>query len=544
MRQIKLLTIVIIASLVLSTGIAFGETEISRGTGTSYTHNEKFDECVVIHGVDVSQFQGKINWDLMKAAGVDFAIIRIGGRSYSTGAIYNDDYFEDYYEGASKAGILLGAYFFSQATTKGEAIEEVEYCVRKLAGRKLDLPLFMDYEGGGGNSAWLNAAHLSIEDQTDIAIAFCEAVRSYGYEPGFYSYLSYMRGSNAHVYGAILSEKYPVWIAQYAEECNYKNDYFIWQYSSSGKLRGTQGSSCDLDYWYLEKDTKLDITKLPMLKKQMMFADVKIDDKVLSYVYGDCVGYEPHIKVRFGDKELIEGLDYTVEYYSNYNVGTAFAKVVGKGNYDGYKFVSYEISPSHDISDLNIEKTYTVKYTGKVIKPTAINILEPSGNRITGNLDYAFDNFKAKNVGTYSVKIALFGNYIGSAYTKIKIVKGTQTITIGNQPSKVYDDHKPIDLKVSKKFSDGSISFKSSNTKVATVSSKGIVTIKGTGKAKITITAPGTSNYEGAKKEFTIEVVKKPKEPKPVKKDLSKLRAFDRLHRTERSIFTWKKVTL
>ena len=176
-------------------------------------------------GIDVSRYQGNIDWTQVKKAGIDFAIIRLGYRGYSTGALVMDPYFEKNFTEAKKAGIEVGVYFFSQAITAEEGAEEARYAMDALKGRKLDYPIVFDWEPYD-SSLEPRTDGLSDEILTQCAVAFCETVKKGGYEPMMYANLSYYY---LHFDLSKLSE-YPFWLAQYNEKPSFYYHFDIWQY--------------------------------------------------------------------------------------------------------------------------------------------------------------------------------------------------------------------------------------------------------------------------------------------------------------------------
>lgn len=184
-------------------------------------------------GIDVSKWQGKIDWETVANAGIDFAIIRCGYRGSSTGVIVEDPYFKDNIKGATENGIKVGVYFFTQAITEAEAVEEASTAISLVSGYKLNFPIYIDTEGSGGR-----ADSLSKADRTAIVKAFCETVRNSGYKPGIYA-SKYWYYDNLDV--SQLST-YNIWVAQYNTECNYSGRYDMWQYTSSGSVPGIKGN--------------------------------------------------------------------------------------------------------------------------------------------------------------------------------------------------------------------------------------------------------------------------------------------------------------
>ena len=164
-------------------------TQIGSG---KYTHAAKFDNALIIDGIDVSYAQGdgaSHNWNQVKRSGVDFVFIRAGYRDSSKGNLHADSEFKENIQGARKAGLMVGIYFYSQATTKKEAREEAQKLVNAANGYQIDLPLVMDYElyPKGRLEKFMNGKKYKAAKGTEIAEAFCQVVREAGYEPSVYS---------------------------------------------------------------------------------------------------------------------------------------------------------------------------------------------------------------------------------------------------------------------------------------------------------------------------------------------------------------------
>ncbi|MBQ9742275.1 MAG: glycoside hydrolase family 25 protein [Ruminococcus sp.] len=195
------------------------------------------DELCSYVGVDVSAYNGEIDWKAVKACGVDFAMLRIGGRGYGEeGVMYEDEYFLDNYRGAKAAGLQVGAYFFSQAATVEEAVEEAEYALEILDGKKLDYPLAFDWE------IIESADYTRIDDVmpdtlTEAARAFCDTVKAEGYEPSLYT------GYSLAYYKYDLSQlsDIDIWYAQYNTTADLYYNYMMWQYTDSGTVDGIDG---------------------------------------------------------------------------------------------------------------------------------------------------------------------------------------------------------------------------------------------------------------------------------------------------------------
>lgn len=192
-------------------------------------------------GIDVSYHQGEIDWEAVADSGVDFAIIRIGYRGYSEGVIYQDPYFPDNIEGALDNGIEVGIYFFSQAVTVEEAVEEAEQTVEWLRGYSGDItfPVVFDWERISYSGS--RTAELSAVTVTDCAIAFFDVIEGAGYQP-----MAYVSPSTANedIYVDRLTD-YPMWLAHYTSDwamSYYPYYYDMWQYTSSGSVPGIEGN--------------------------------------------------------------------------------------------------------------------------------------------------------------------------------------------------------------------------------------------------------------------------------------------------------------
>ena len=184
-------------------------------------------------GVDVSNHQGAIDWAALKKQGIDFAYLRIGLRGYGeAGTLYPDRSFDSYYEGARAAGIDVGAYFFSQATTVREAADEALYALRLLRGRTLDLPLYYDWEPVlQEDSRTLDNSQLQLTAQ---ARAFCGILRRAGYDAGVYM----NRQQGYYRYSLPCLTDCKLWIADPGDYPDFYYRFDVWQYDHGARLAG------------------------------------------------------------------------------------------------------------------------------------------------------------------------------------------------------------------------------------------------------------------------------------------------------------------
>lgn len=184
-------------------------------------------------GIDVSSWQDEVNWTLVKAAGMEFTMIRLGFRGNTEGAIKADGYAAENYRGAKDAGLEVGVYFFSQAITPEEAVEEAEFVLDMVQDWKLELPIVFDWERSANRTAHTDARTL-----TDCALAFCQTIEDAGYEAMVYfnTYQAYN-----DIYLEELKE-YDFWLALYESEMTFPYQIDMWQYSATGSVPGIEGS--------------------------------------------------------------------------------------------------------------------------------------------------------------------------------------------------------------------------------------------------------------------------------------------------------------
>lgn len=224
----------------------------NKYTGITYVHNEAFDSDVRFNGIDVSHWNGDIDWKKVKADGIDFALIRVGHREAKDGSITEDRKYKENIEQATAAGVMVGVYIYSQAITPEEAVEEANYILSRISGYNMALPVVIDYEYGyykvngvDVNGRLLNA-NLSREAATEICNTFCAKVKSAGYIPMVYAN-KHMLMENLNADD--ISSKYKIWLARWNNNSEYNGKYEFWQYTDKGIVDGIQGY-VDCDFWY------------------------------------------------------------------------------------------------------------------------------------------------------------------------------------------------------------------------------------------------------------------------------------------------------
>lgn len=205
--------------------------------------NGKLSSCTMI---DVSTYNGDIDWNAVKAAGVDYAIIRVGYRGYGTARLVQDRRFEQNMRGAINAGIRVGAYIVTQAVNTEEAVEEASFIVEKCRGYNVTLPLAIDVEWAGNSYEEGRANSISASTRTDVINAFARTVMNSGYAAMAYANKDWFENK---IYSGNLFSSCKIWLAQYRNtEYTYGGRVNMWQYTSKGRVDGINGD-VDISAW-------------------------------------------------------------------------------------------------------------------------------------------------------------------------------------------------------------------------------------------------------------------------------------------------------
>lgn len=210
------------------------ETKEWEGTADYMAGTEKEAK----KGVDVSTFQGDIDWEKVKKAGMEFAIIRLGFRGYESGKIVLDSKFEDNIEGSLKAGLDTGVYFFTEALDEEEAVEEAEFVIENLKDYKINMPVVIDVEESA-NTEKTRTRDLTAQQRTKNVIAFCEKIKEAGYDVMIYGNLkSFMIMMNIEEL-----EEYDKWFAYYRYPFHFPYKIKMWQYTGYERIDGIDGKA-------------------------------------------------------------------------------------------------------------------------------------------------------------------------------------------------------------------------------------------------------------------------------------------------------------
>lgn len=200
-----------------------------------YAFYKENGQITSIPGIDVSVYQGEIDWQKVKEAGIEFAMIRVGYRTYGGGEIKLDENFAKNLAGAEAAGINTGVYFFSQAISVDEAIAEADAVIDAISPYNITYPVVYDWELIYDDTA--RTDDVPVDVLTDSCIAFCERVKSAGYTPMIY------QNKRTTLFKLDLPrlQEYDFWLAEYNDEPTYYYDYQMWQYSATGRVPGISG---------------------------------------------------------------------------------------------------------------------------------------------------------------------------------------------------------------------------------------------------------------------------------------------------------------
>ena len=402
-------------------GSIFMEETLKKGKYVykTYTHQDRFANMKIQHGIDVSYHNGNLDWSAIKSAGVDFAILRAAYRGYGDeGTLVKDSKFAEYIRGAQSYGIPVGAYIYSQAITTAEAVQEANYILNIVKNYSLDLPIVFDYEfspssEGRTNLAWAEG-ELNKTKMTDITLAFCNTIKSAGYDVMVYASKSFLNKNIDHE--VIEDAGYDVWLAHYvnqpyinkehpekSKEFNYQGtdytgDFKIWQYTSTGRIPGIEGKKFDCNFMYGGD----------------ILSSVRISD-IPNQVY---TGSEvvPSFTVTYGDNILVDGLDYVATYQNNSSIGTATVNVLGAGTYEGL---------------LNLTKKFNiVPDTVRNVRPSNVKTdsAELSWSAVNGASGYIIQiqkNGKWTNLGTYPSERASIKGLMPGSVNNIHIAAYT-----------------------------------------------------------------------------------------------------------------------
>ena len=200
----------------------------------------KYKNDNTIIGVDVSKWQGNVNFEKVKNSGVDFVIMRIGVQSEVNDEIYTDSRFKEYFEAAKAAGLKVGVYVYNISISEDDGIKTANWVLDQLDGEKLDLPIAYDWED------WKNFTNykISIHTLSKSYLAFEDTLKKAGYDAMLYSSKFYLENVWMHY------ENSNIWLAHYTDKTDYEGTYMLWQMTSLAKINGITDNTVDIDILY------------------------------------------------------------------------------------------------------------------------------------------------------------------------------------------------------------------------------------------------------------------------------------------------------
>lgn len=383
----------------------------SAYTSKNYIHSSLHDSDAIVNGIDVSEYQGEIDWQKVKAAGIDYAFIRVGYRGYGDAGTLDDiktkdKYFDINIANAIAADIKVGIYIYSQAITTTEAREEAQYILKNIGDYPIRMPLVMDYEYAGDSSGLtgrLYRANLSKATATKICLAFCDEIAKAGYTPMVYANKNMLTD---HLNASDITDKgYPIWLALYGKgdynvlENTYENRHDFWQYSSGGTVDGINGR-VDMDFFYTDDPDHYTFGAIPLSSTVI----AEVSDQPYT---GKSV--KPNVTITYKGQVLKKNTDYTLSYADNKKIGKATMKITGIRHFCGTKTLTFKIVPKN-MSGFKAKKITTKDITLSWKKNTSAD---------------GYQIYRSSSLnGTYK-KIKTIKTYKTTSYKNTKLNAGT-----------------------------------------------------------------------------------------------------------------------
>ncbi len=412
--------------MVISSSGVFAATSVINNK--KYTHPAFYKVSLhkLFHGVDVSVWQGAINWKKSKAAGIDFAILRCGYTALNSFTLHQDSTFATNYKDAKKAGVSVGIYYYACATTSTEAKKEANYVISILKNNKVNnqLPVVMDYEIDSGRA---NTVYKKLVNKKGKAYArkrftrnarvFMNTLKASGYSSMFYSYRMMVDPKVSANYRFNMSDingsnQYRFWLAQYSTSNSYSGKMEIWQFSSTGRVSGMKGN-IDRNFWYYP----LSGTKTESGTKSIRQCKVTLG--ATQYKYDGTIK-QPSVKVTDDGDTLKNGTDYSVSYMNNIKKGTATVLIHGKGDYSNETYGTFKIADKN----IGTDTSTVVDEPEDTDTPSKVTGLKASYNISAGRMKLTWS--KADNATRYLVAYRING---AEKLTKVKTGETSYTLT-------------------------------------------------------------------------------------------------------------------
>lgn len=469
----------------------------------------------ITNGIDVSKWNKEINWKKVKAAGVDFAVIRVGYRGIGNGELYPDEIqtgdknYEKNIRGALAAGIPVGVYIYSQAITTAEAREEARFCIERIRGLNVTLPIVFDVEYYDNHSGRLAEADLSKAKQTSICLAFADECKSAGYKSMVYANRT-MFEDQMNV--SEVERVSQIWLANYTTATSYSRDYDYWQYSSTGVVDGIS-TVVDCNFGFTGSLSTASL-RLNQSSVSMAYQNTVTLRAIKNNISGSVTwsSSRPSVaSVSSGGKVTPKKVGITV-IKAKAGSHTASCKVTVRPGKTGIQSISYssgkvrlswnkKSEAEHYRIYRSASKNGTYKYIGK-----------------TSGSSYTDDSVSSGK--TYYYKLCAAG-YQGNTLIKsaesdaksVSTVIPVKKVTLNHSSLElVCSKSRTLKAKVNPSAASGQAVWKSSRTSIATVSPSGKVVGKSVGAATVSASAggqqasckvtivPGTVKLTGVKK--------------------------------------------
>lgn len=455
-------------------------------------------------GIDVSQWNGNINWAKVAKSDVDYAIIRVG---YGDNYTYQDDtYFKKNVKGCIDNKIPFGVYIYSYAVNTTMAKSEANHVLRLIKGLKLDFPVYFDMEDNSQLNGTNNATRGA------IAKTFCNAITAKGYKVGIYANLNWW--NNYLTDKAFNNSKWYKWVAQYNSQCDYKGTYQMWQSTSSGVIDGVS-SACgtfDFNFWFGKTITSsyAQPVKLSNTNYTFKYYDEEISKKLTATVY--TTDKEKGVKWSSSDKDVA-----TVD--SNGKVvakGQGTCYITARAKFDTTKLARCKVKVQQMVIDVKSSKnivrlekpgsSYTLKATCTPTNADDKSVKWESSNTLVATVN-AVGKILAKKKGSCTVTATTNDGTKLTTACKVTVKKQTVTKVALSKKSVALNRGKKLTLKATCTPTNAynkSVTWSTNNKNVAVVNSKGKVTAKRKGTCYITATAK-----DGSKKYARCKVVVK-----------------------------------
>nr|WP_300409938.1 Ig-like domain-containing protein [uncultured Ruminococcus sp.] len=455
-------------------------------------------------GIDVSQWNGNINWAKVAKSDVDYAIIRVG---YGDNYTYQDDtYFKKNVKGCIDNKIPFGVYIYSYAVNTTMAKSEANHVLRLIKGLKLDFPVYFDMEDNSQLNGTNNATRGA------IAKTFCNAITAKGYKVGIYANLNWW--NNYLTDKAFNNSKWYKWVAQYNSQCDYKGTYQMWQSTSSGVIDGVS-SACgtfDFNFWFGKTITSsyAQPVKLSNTNYTFKYYDEEISKKLTATVY--TTDKEKGVKWSSSDKDVA-----TVD--SNGKVvakGQGTCYITARAKFDTKKLARCKVKVQQMVIDVKSSKnivslekpgsSYTLKATCTPTNADDKSVKWKSSNTLVATVN-AVGKILAKKKGSCTVTATTNDGTKLTTACKVTVKKQTVTKVALSKKSVALNRGKKLTLKATCTPTNAynkSVTWSTNNKNVAVVNSKGKVTAKRKGACYITATAK-----DGSKKYARCKVVVK-----------------------------------